>query len=113
MQHAKFSIGQIIHHQRFNYRGVIFDVDPVFNGTDEWYKQMAISKPPKNEPWYHVLVDNAEHSTYVAERNLEKDKKKSPISHPMIDFILKIIKKGFTRQSRQIIKNDQIFKYII
>ncbi|MCG8378445.1 MAG: heat shock protein HspQ [Proteobacteria bacterium] len=84
MQHAKFSIGQIIHHQRFDYRGVIFDVDPVFSGTDEWYENVAKSRPPKNEPWYHVLVDNAQHNTYVAERNLEAADSILPIHHPLI-----------------------------
>ncbi|MCS5609579.1 MAG: heat shock protein HspQ, partial [Candidatus Poribacteria bacterium] len=46
-----FSIGQLIHHKRFDYRGVIVDVDPDFQGTEEWYSQMATSKPPKGKPW--------------------------------------------------------------
>ena len=71
MKQAKFNIGQIVHHKMFDYRGVIYDVDPVFNGTEEWYQAVAKSRPPKNEPWYHVLVDQASHETYVAEQNLE------------------------------------------
>ena len=86
MQQAKFTIGQIIHHRRFNYRGVIFDVDPVFSGSDEWYAAVAKSRPPKDEPWYHVLVDNAEHTTYVAEKNLETSDSMLPIHHPLIDY---------------------------
>lgn len=84
MQQAKFSLGQIIHHRKFDYRGVIFDIDAVFNGTDEWYDAVAKSRPPKNEPWYHVLVDNSEQSTYVAEQNLEHTNSVLPINHPLI-----------------------------
>ena len=68
---CKYSVGQLIHHLLFDYRGVIVDVDPEFEGSEEWYQQMARSRPPKDKPWYHVLVSNAEHMTYVAERNLE------------------------------------------
>lgn len=81
---GRFSIGQIVHHRNFDYRGVVFDVDPTFQGSAEWYAQMAISKPPKDLPWYHVLVDGAEHTTYVAERNLEADGVGDPIRHPQI-----------------------------
>ncbi len=82
---AKFSVGDLIHHHLFDYRGVIFDVDPEFQGSEEWYAQMARSQPPKGEPWYHVLVHNAMHTTYVAERNLEPDTTGDPIRNPMID----------------------------
>ncbi len=85
MQEAKFSLGQIIHHRKFDYRGVIFDIDAVFSGSDEWYEAMAKSKPPKNEPWYHVLVDNSRQSTYVAEQNLVNTAQILPINHPLID----------------------------
>lgn len=85
MQHAKFSPGQIIHHRKFDYRGVIFDIDAVFNGTEDWYNTMANSKPPKDEPWYHVLVDNSQQTTYVAERNLETTDSTTPIRHPLIN----------------------------
>ncbi|MDH3693835.1 MAG: heat shock protein HspQ [Gammaproteobacteria bacterium] len=85
---AQFSIGQIVHHKLFDYRGVIFDVDPRFQGSDEWYEQVARSRPPKNKPWYHVLVDDATHQTYVAERHLEKDDAQLPINHPLIEALL-------------------------
>jgi len=81
---ARFIIGQQIRHVRFSYRGVIFSVDPVFLGTDEWYAQMAISKPPKNAPWYHVLVHGADHTTYVAERNLAAYEGTDQIDHPLL-----------------------------
>jgi heat shock protein HspQ len=85
MQNAIYSIGQIIHHQKFDYRGVIFDVDPVFSGTEEWYDAVAKSRPPKNEPWYHVLVDKSQSTTYVAERNLESTDSILPIHHPLLN----------------------------
>jgi heat shock protein HspQ len=84
---AKFSIGQIVHHKLFNYRGVIFEIDPEMMLGDEWYDQVAKSRPPKNEPWYHVLVDNAAHTTYVAQQNLEPGKDSSPIDHPDINNV--------------------------
>ena len=80
----KFAIGELVHHRRFNYRGVIVDVDPRFQATREWYEAVALSRPPKNKPWYHVLVNDATHSTYVAESNLEPDKNTGPIRHPLL-----------------------------
>jgi heat shock protein HspQ len=82
---AKFSVGELIHHLLFDYHGVIFDVDAEFQGSEEWYAQMARSRPPRDEPWYHVLVHNATHTTYVAERNLEETLSEDPIRHPMIE----------------------------
>ena len=80
----KFFIGQLIHHKRFDYRGVIVDVDAGFEGEDEWYEQVAKSRPPKDQPWYHILVHGAQHMTYVAERHLEPDLTGKPIDHPLI-----------------------------
>ena len=82
---CKFSIGQIIHHLHFDYRGVIYDVDAIFQGTEEWYQEMAKSYPPKDQPWYHVLVDQSASMTYVAERNLETDPSSQPIEHPLVE----------------------------
>lgn len=84
-QYARFSRGQQVSHHLFNYRGVIFDVDPVFLGSEVWYRQMARSKPPKNAPWYHVLVHGADHTTYVAERNLQPYAGNEFIDHPLLD----------------------------
>ena len=81
---SKFSIGDLVHHQLFDYRGVIVDVDATFQSTEEWYETVARSRPPKNKPWYHVLVHGAAHSTYVAEKNLGRDTSAEPISHPML-----------------------------
>lgn len=79
---AQFSVGQIIQHRLFEYRGVIIDIDQEFHGSDGWYSTNAHSKPPKDDPWYHVLVDGGGIRTYVAERNLEPDTEGGPINHP-------------------------------
>lgn len=84
MAEPKFTIGQIVHHRKFDYRGVVVDVDPVYSGTEEWYATMARSRPPRDAPWYHVLVDGAMHSTYVAERHLEPGDGSHQIEHPAL-----------------------------
>jgi len=81
---AKFHIGQVIRHRLFNYQGAVVDIDPMFLGSDAWYDQVARSRPPKDKPWYRVLVHEAEHQTYVAERNLEPDPSGDPIRHPLL-----------------------------
>ena len=82
---SKFSVGQLIVHKLFNYRGVIIDVDPVYMGSEEWYQTIALTRPPRDAPWYHVLVHNATHETYVAERNLDIDDSEQTINHPLIN----------------------------
>jgi len=82
---ARFSVGQIVQHLKFDYRGVIIDVDAEFQGSEAWYQQVALSRPPKDKPWYRILVDGADHMTYVAERHLEADKSCKPITHPELD----------------------------
>ncbi len=82
---ALFGIGQTVRHRMFDYRGVVFDVDPVFMASDRWYEAMARSRPPRDRPWYHVLVHDAAHTTYVAQRNLEPDETGEPVVHPLVD----------------------------
>lgn len=82
---AKFKVGQLIRHRLFDYRGVVFDVDMTFQGSEEWYDRMAQTRPPKDKPWYHVLIHNAGYTTYVAERNLKPDDSGDPIDHPDLD----------------------------
>jgi heat shock protein HspQ len=81
---AQFSVGELVTHRLFHYRGVIIDVDANFQLTDEWYDMVAQSQPPRNLPWYHVLVHQAQHTTYVAERNLETDPSNEAIAHPLL-----------------------------
>jgi heat shock protein HspQ len=84
---AKFHVGQVVTHLKFGYRGVVFDVDPAYAGSEEWYATMARSRPPKNRPWYHVLVDGATHTTYVAERHLAPDESGRPVAHPLVSSL--------------------------
>lgn len=83
MSRALFSIGDVIKHKLFGYHGVIYDVDAVFMGSDEWYRTVAQTNPPKDRPWYRVLVDNQGIETYVAERNLEACPTHT-INHPLL-----------------------------
>lgn len=82
MAQPVFSVGEIILHRRFGYRGVIVGVDETYCGSEVWYEQVALSRPPKAAPWYHVLVDRAQHTTYVAERHLEPGDASCQIEHP-------------------------------
>lgn len=91
---VKFSVGQVIHHKKFDYRGVIIDVDPVFSGTEQWYDEVALSRPPKDRPWYHVLVENSMTQTYVAERHLEADNTGKPVNNPAVEYYFSDFKDG-------------------
>lgn len=91
---ARFAIGQLVHHRRFDYRGVVFDVDATFQGTEEWYEKVALSRPPRDRPWYHVLVGDALHTTYVAERHLEADPSDAPIRHPLVELLFERFESG-------------------
>ena len=91
---CKFRIGQVIHHLKFGYRGVIANADPTFQGTEEWYDTVAKSKPPKESPWYQVLVHNSGSETYVAERHLELDTTGERINHPFLPVFFDEFKNG-------------------
>ena len=68
---CQFSIGQIIHHLKFDYRGVIIDVHASFESSEEWYEMMAKSNPPKDKPWYQVLLNKTTTTKYLQDQNLE------------------------------------------
>ena len=91
---AKFSRGQLIRHKRFGYRGVIVDVDATFQLSEDWYDEVARSRPPKDQPWYHVLVDESETMTYVAQRHLENESSPEPIRHPMLNQFFSSFRRG-------------------
>jgi len=95
---SKFFVGQIVHHMRFDYRGVIVDVDATFQGSEAWYEQVARSRPPKDQPWYRVVVDGGEHETYVAERHLEVAPDTAPVSHPALSKLFTGYKDGSYRR---------------
>ena len=85
--HARFGIGEVVRHRMFDFRGVIFDVDPVFANTDEWYDAIPEGvRPKKDQPFYHLLAENAESSyvAYVSQQNLVPDDSDEPIDHPAI-----------------------------
>lgn len=91
---AKFAIGQLITHSLYGYRGVIIDADPDFSLSDDWYERMAKSRPAKQQPWYHVLVNNSSIQTYVAEYNLMPDVSDARIQHPLVDTFFQTFQQG-------------------
>lgn len=96
----RFFVGQLVRHTKFEYRGVVADVDPVFMGTEEWYDQVARSRPPKDRPWYRVLVHDGQHETYVAERHLIPDASGEPVVHPLVDQLFDRFEQGVYRSTR-------------
>ncbi len=86
-------MGDVIHHRRYGYRGVIVGLDPVCQADEAWF-QGNQTQPDRNQPWYHVLVDEAEHTTYVAEEHLEPDASGEPVRHPMLEQVFTSFFKG-------------------
>ena len=85
--HAHFSIGDVVMHRRFGFRGVVFDIDPVFANSEEWYQAIPEhSRPDKHQPFYHLLAENGETSyvAYVSQQNLLADDSGEPVDHPAI-----------------------------
>ncbi|WP_265571754.1 heat shock protein HspQ [Sphingomicrobium nitratireducens] len=84
---ASFGIGEVVRHRLLDFRGVIFDVDPEFDNTEEWYQAIPEKiRPAKNQPFYHLLAENAESSyvAYVSQQNLVRDEEGEPVDHPAI-----------------------------
>lgn len=84
---ARFRIGQVVRHRLFPFRGVIFDVDPVFANTEEWYQAIPKDvRPRKDQPFYHLYAENAEsvYVAYVSEQNLLPDESGTPVRHPQV-----------------------------
>src|SRR5436305_12593255 len=84
---AHFAIGEVVRHRLFDFRGVVFDVDPEFANSDEWYEAIPEAlRPPKDQPFYHLLAENAESSyvAYVSQQNLLPDESDEPVGHPAI-----------------------------
>ncbi len=83
--HAKYRLGQVVRHRKHPFRGVIFDVDPTFANTEEWYDAIPEdSRPSKDQPFYHLLAENEQsyYVAYVSEQNLVPDKSGEPVDHP-------------------------------
>ncbi len=98
----KFTIGQLVQHRLFDYRGVVIDIDFSFSLSDAWYEQVAKNLPPKDQPWYRVLVGDAIHETYVAERHLEPDPTGAPIEHPLVEDFFDEFANGYYVRSREL-----------
>jgi heat shock protein HspQ len=92
--HAKFYLGQVVYYQRKNRRAVVIDVDPEFSSTDEWYKEMEKNNPPKDKPWYEILLDGEKHTSYVCEMDLLPDTDLKPIRHPLIHEVFDKFENG-------------------
>lgn len=95
---AKFAIGQVVRHRIFPFRGVIFDVDPEFANTEEWWRAIPEeTRPRKDQPFYHLLAENAEteYTAYVSEQNLLPDDSGEPLRHPQIAELFERTKTGY------------------
>jgi heat shock protein HspQ len=87
-QTAKFGIGQVVKHRKYPFRGIIYDVDPVFANTEEWWQAIPEEvRPRKDQPFYHLFAENAEteYVAYVSEQNLLLDTSGEPVRHPQVD----------------------------
>lgn len=85
---TKFAIGEVVRHRVHPFRGVIFDIDPIFDNTDEWYDSIpAENRPSKDQPFYHLLAENetSYYVAYVSEQNLVRDETGEPVEHPDVD----------------------------
>lgn len=97
MRTAKFQIGQIVRHRFFPFRGVIFDVDPTFSNTEEWWEAIPVAiRPTKDQPFYHLLAENDESAyvAYVSEQNLVVDESGAAVRHPQVDELFDRIEDG-------------------
>ena len=95
---GKYAIGQVVYHRIYAFRGVIFDIDPVFNHTEEWWESIPEDvRPHKNQPYYHLLAENdsSYYVAYVSEQNLLADETGEPIGHPQVSELFGDLTDGF------------------
>jgi heat shock protein HspQ len=88
MENCQFSIGDVVRHRMFEFRGVVFDIDPVFANSEEWYQAIPEDvRPAKDQPFYHLLAENSDSSyiAYVSQQNLIRDESDEPVDHPAIE----------------------------
>ncbi len=101
---AKFKIGAVVKHRLFPFRGVVFDIDPVFANTEEWYEAIpAEVRPRKDQPFYHLFAENAEteYVAYVSEQNLLPDESGEPVRHPQVKEVFRRDRDGSYRPKEQ------------
>ena len=102
---ARFGIGDVVRHKMFDFRGVIFDVDPYFANSDEWYEAIPEAlRPSKDQPFYHLLAESAESSyvAYVSQQNLVVDENDDPVEHPAISTMFERVEGGRYRLRDQL-----------
>jgi heat shock protein HspQ len=102
--HARFGIGEIVRHRMFDIRGVIFDIDPVFANSEEWYQAIPEEvRPRKDQPFYHILAENMDSSyiAYVSQQNLVVDESEEPVDHPAIRGLFEAYAGGRYRLKRE------------
>ena len=95
---AKYQIGQVVRHRLYPFRGVVFDIDPVFDNTEEWYQSIPVEvRPHKDQPFYHLFAENAEteYIAYVSEQNLLPDTSGDPVRHPQVTEVFVRDGKGY------------------
>ncbi|MGR8921049.1 MAG: heat shock protein HspQ [Gammaproteobacteria bacterium] len=98
VRNAKFPIGQVVRHRLYPFRGVIYDVDPTFSNTEEWWESIPEDvRPRKDQPFYHLLAENAEttYVAYVSEQNLLVDDSGRPVNHPDVPEYFGELHDGF------------------
>jgi heat shock protein HspQ len=94
---AKFNIGQVVRHRVFPFRGVVFDIDPEFANSEQWYEALPVAtRPRKDQPFYHLFAETAEtqYIAYVSEQNLMEDLSGEPVRHPQVGDIFEFTESG-------------------
>ncbi|RKF23559.1 heat shock protein HspQ [Altericroceibacterium spongiae] len=102
---ARFGIGDVVRHKQFDFRGVVFDIDPVFANSEEWYESIPSDlRPKRDQPFYHLLAENddASYVAYVSQQNLEADHDGGPIEHPSISELFEEFQDGRYRLRRKL-----------
>ena len=104
ISYASFAIGDVVRHRMFDFRGVVFDVDPIFANSEDWYEAIPEDvRPARDQPFYHLLAENAESSyiAYVSQQNLLRDDSEEPVDHPAIAGIFDGYRDGRYRLKRE------------
>ena len=102
---SRFNIGDVVRHRMFDFRGVVFDIDPVFANSEEWYQSIPEDiRPPRNQPFYHLLAENEDESyvAYVSQGNLVADIKGGPVDHPTVSQLFDGFEDGRYRMRRSL-----------
>ena len=102
---ARFAIGDVVRHRMFDFRGVIFDIDPVFANSEEWYESIPEEiRPSRDQPFYHLLAENddSSYTAYVSQGNLIRDGESGPVEHPQVGELFETFAKGRYRMRRRL-----------